>query len=186
MKKRTKQAINALTHHIENLEVVSNTKQGNTWKASVRATFNLYLGKESALSDRLSQLYFTKAIPIPDADVFEKKYDHNYDETAKQDFRDLIQSAIKHIETNGIYKDYSKKNFLSNFNNKEIISGILSCIVLIGGIIFKAGEHYSDSDKKTEISEYKTIIKDFDKLHKTDSIKIDSLHKIVNSKQTIH
>ncbi len=62
MKKRTKQAINALTHHIENLEVVSNTKQGNTWKASVRATFNLYLGKESALSDRLSQLYFTKAI----------------------------------------------------------------------------------------------------------------------------
>ncbi|MTK54406.1 hypothetical protein [Paludibacter sp.] len=182
MKKRTKQAIEVLSRHLEDLKAISNVKQGNTWKASVRATFNLYLGRESALSDRLSQLYFTKAIPIPDADILEKKYDHIYDETAKQDFRDLIQSAIKHIETNGIYKALSKKNFLSSFNNVQLISGLF----VFTSIIFGAGKFYSDISKKEEISEYKTIIKDVDKLHKADSIKIDSLHKIVNSKQITH
>lgn len=40
-----------------------------------------------------------------------------YDNSMKENFKDLIKKAINHIETNGVYKNESKKNFLSSFNN---------------------------------------------------------------------
>ena len=65
----------------------------------------------------------------------------------KENFKDLIQNAIKHIESNGIYKNESIKNFLSGFNNKELIGGIVVGI----GIIFGIGNSIGKLEKEREI-----------------------------------
>jgi hypothetical protein len=182
MKKQTKLAIKVLLSHLHELDAISNTEQGNTWKSAVRDTLNLYIGKDSAISNRLSELFFTREVDKSCPGPTGYYTITIFDETTKQNFQDLIQRAIKHVKTNGIYKGHSTKNFLSNFNNKEVISGLF----ITAGIIFSAGKFYSDINKKSEISEYKATIEETNKLHKVDSLKIDSLHKVLKLKQTIH
>ena len=47
---------------------------------------------------------------------------------------DLILSAIKYIEQNGVYRNPNNKNFLNHFGNAEIISGAVFIILLVFGI----------------------------------------------------
>lgn len=144
---KSKKAIDTLNRQLNELSSITNVKQGNNWKASLKDTLNLYIGPQSSLSQRLDGLYFTrKETYVPDG-VIGIFTDHVYDETKKENFKDLIQNAIKYIQSNGIYKNDSKRNFLGSFNNTEIISGIVVSIGLIYGI----GNYFGKLEKDREI-----------------------------------
>lgn len=144
---KTKKAIDTLNRQLNELPAITNVKQGNNWKASLKDTINLYIGHQSSISQRLDSLYFTrKESYVPDG-VMGIFTNHIYDETKKENFKDLIQNAIKYIQANGIYKNNSNKNFLGSFSNTEIISGI----VVASGLILGIGNYFGKLEKDREI-----------------------------------
>lgn len=144
---KTKKAIDTLNRQLNELSSITNVKQGNNWKASLKDTLNLYVGPQSSISQRLDGLYFTRKETYVPHGVIRIFTNHVYDETKKENFKDLIQNAIKYIQSNGIYKNDSKRNFLGSFNNTEIISGIVVSI----GLIYGVGNYFGKLEKDREI-----------------------------------
>lgn len=144
---KNKKAKIALKQHLTDLSSISNVRDGNNWKASLMDTLNLYIGHESSISKRLDTLYFTRKESIHHSRDLGILTEHIYDENRKEDFRNLIQNAIRYIEANGIHKKDSQKNFLEIFNNAEIISGIVGAILLVLGI----GNYFGKLEKDREV-----------------------------------
>jgi cell division protein FtsB len=144
---KKRKAIDILNRHLTELNTVTTVQQGNTWKASLKDTLDINIGPESSISTRLDDLHFTRKeayIPKGVRGVFDK---HVYDETKKEHFRHLIENAIRHIESNGVYVNHSKSNFLSGFDNAQIIGGI----VVAAGSLFAVGNYLGKFEKEREI-----------------------------------
>jgi len=190
MSSKSKKAIASLNKHLNDIDSVSNVQEGNTWKAALKDTINLYIGENSSISQRLDKLYFTrKETYVPDG-IIGIFTDHVYDESKKQNFKDLILSAIKYIEQNGVYRNPNNKNFLNHFGNAEIISGAVFIILLVFGI----GNYFGKLEKDREIMQTETKIKEAENLTgtlKNENIKlgvtIDSLQlEIKNQKSKLN
>lgn len=144
---KKKKAIEILNRHLTELNSVTTVQQGNTWKASLKDTVDLYVGPDSSISIRLNDLHFTRKesyVPKGVIGVFER---HVYDEANKEHFKHLIENAIRHLESNGIYVNHSKSNFLSGFNTAQIIGGIVVAV----GSIFGIGNYLGKFEKEREI-----------------------------------
>lgn len=153
---KSKAAIKTLNRHLVELDDVTNVLQGNTWKASLKDTINIYIGSDSSISTRLDNLYFTrKDQVVSEAGVFDMNV---YDDSNKDNFRHLISNAIKHIESNGLFKNKLGNNFLSGFNNSQVISGIVAGAIFIFGM----GSYFGKFEKEREIIE---MNKTFDSLN---------------------
>lgn len=146
MNNKTKKAKAVLNKHLESINSVSNVQEGNNWKASLKDTINLYIGENSSISQRLDIIHFTRLEQYTVPGVIGILDKHVYDESQKQNFKNLISNAIIHIESNGIYKNPNKGNLLSSFSNAELISGI----VVAFGIIFGIGNYFGKHDKDRE------------------------------------
>lgn len=187
MSSKSKKAIASLNKHLVNIESVSNVQEGNTWKASLKDTINLYIGDNSSISQRLDELYFTRKETYVPKGVIGVITNHVYDESLKQNFKDLISSAIKHIEQNDIYERHSdKKNLLHHFSNTEVISGTVFIILLVFGI----GNYFGRLDKDREIIQTESKIKEVENQNETLKFEninlnktIDSLHKELKVKK---
>jgi hypothetical protein len=176
---KSKKAIRILNKHMTDLGPITNVLQGNTWKASLKDTLNLYIGSESSISKRLDEIYFTRKESRVSPGIIGIFTENVYDDSQKENFKDLIQSAIKHIESNGVYKNESRKNFLGGFSNTEIISGIVVSI----GIVFGIGNYLGKLEKDRQIIESESKIKDIEKKYQ-DSIKENYILKTQLEKQT--
>ncbi len=178
MLRKSKIAIRNLNQHFVELDNVTNILQGNTWKASLKDTINLYLGAQSSISKRLDELYFTKRVPhVTQGDTVLSTM-NVYDNSMKENFKDLIKKAINHIETNGVYKNESKKNFLSSFNNAQIISAIIMAI----GIIYGIDNYLSRLEKDREIIESDSKRNETEKKYKDCLYENENLKKQIDKK----
>lgn len=146
---KSKKAIKKLNDSKISLENVQSVQQGNNWKATLRASLLLYLGKNSPILTRLDNLYFTKKVQTSVKNYLGVVTENIYDPTLKDNFLDLINSAITHIETHGIYKNPDKRNFLAEFNNVQIVSGAF----IIAGVVFAGGIMKGKFDSDREIIE---------------------------------
>lgn len=183
MNSKSKKAIASLNKHLFDIASVSNVQEGNTWKAALKDTINLYIGDNSSISQRLDNLYFTRKETYVPKGVIGAFTNHVYDESLKQNFKDLISSAIKHIEQNGVYENPDKKNFLNHFGNTEVISGAAFVILLVFGI----GNYFGRLEKDREIIQIESKIKAVENLNENLKLennnlnrKIDSLHNELN------
>lgn len=191
---KSKKAIASLNRHLLELDTVTNVLQGNTWKASLKDTLNIFIGPDSSISTRLDKLYFTRREEVvSEVGVFGLNV---YDDSNKENFRHLIQNAIKHIESNGVYKNKFGNNFLSELSNSQIISGLAGVAVFI----FGAGNYFGKFEKEREIIE---MNKTFDSLNlrikelkETESLELKNLrvenkniweiyHKILNENEKL-
>ena len=104
MSMKSKKAIKVLRNYLKKLNSIKNVQEGNNWKASIKDILEQYGGPNSSITNRLDDLHFTRK----ESKVFEHSIgysiDHIYDESKKENFRDLIENAISVIESNGIYK----------------------------------------------------------------------------------
>lgn len=142
-------ALETLNQYLTELDQVTNVQQGNTWKATLRDSLSIYIGPDSAILTRLDNLFFTtKESYVPESrnvvGIFTR---HVYQESNKDAFKDLIRSAIRHIESNGLYFNPAKSNFLHAFNNAQIIGGIVVAV----GTIFGVGNYLGKFEKEREI-----------------------------------
>jgi hypothetical protein len=167
---KSKKAIATLNKHLGDLDSISNIQEGNTWKAALKDTINLYIGDNSSISQRLDKIYFTKQIHSTVSNVIGIFTDHVYDDTLKQNFKDLISSAIKHIDSNGVYKSHDKKNILHHFGNAEVISGAAFVVILVYGI----GNYFGKLEKDREIMQTETKIKNAETY--TGNLKLENDH----------
>lgn len=141
-------AIKTLNQHLLDLENVANVQQGNTWKASLRDLLGIYVGPDSAILNRLDNLYFTrKESYVPDGNIIGIFYRHIYEDSKKESFRHLIRNAISHVESNGLHVNRISSNFLSGFNNAQIIGAI----VVAAGTIYGIGNYLGKFEKEREI-----------------------------------
>lgn len=106
-KKDSQNAIEVLKSKSLEIDKITNVQQGNTWKASLLATLISYIGNDSAIITRLESLYFTKRVSSNSQDVISST--NVYDESRKDNFKNLIESAINHIKTHGILKNELKE-----------------------------------------------------------------------------
>ncbi|MFN9112752.1 MAG: hypothetical protein ACK5XN_22025 [Bacteroidota bacterium] len=169
MIRKSKKAIASLNKHLSDIDSVRNVQEGDTWKAALKDTINLYIGEKSSISQRLDKLFFTRKetyVPQGVIGIFDK---HVYDESKKQNFKDLILSAIRYIELNGIYRNPNNKNFLNHFGNAEIISGTVFVTLLVFGI----GNYFGKLEKDREIMQIETKNKDAESLN--ESLKSENL-----------
>lgn len=191
---KSKKAIETLNRQLSELDSISNVRQGNNWKASLKDTLDLYIGPDSSLSTRLDGLYFTRKESYVPEGVIGVFTNHVYDESLKENFKDLINNAIKHIQSNGIFKDSARKNFLGQFGNTEIISGL----VVAAGIIYGIGNYFGKLEKDREVfqseklkekmesqiqnlqSEKNLMIKEYDDFRLKSTKTIDSLQNEIN------
>ena len=89
---KSKKAIDAFKKHLADLNTISNVRDGNNWKASLKDTLNLYVGVESSISKRLDGLYFTRKESEYHGRDIGLVTEHIYEENKKDNFRDLIQN----------------------------------------------------------------------------------------------
>jgi cell division protein FtsB len=174
---KSKKAIAALNKHLGDIDSISNVQEGNTWKASLKDTINLYIGNNSSISQRLEKLYFTKKVQSTAPGIIGIFTDHVYDQSLKQNFKDLISSAIKHIESNGIYKSPNKKNFLHHFGNTEVISGAAFVVLLIYGI----GNYFGKLEKDREIIQTESKIKEAESKNEKLMLENNQLRQAIDS-----
>ena len=156
---KSKKAIANLRRLLTELDAITNVLNGNTWKASLKDTLNLNIGPESSLSKRLDDIYFSTKISRTDPSEYGMIPVYEFDISKKDNFKDLIQNAIKHIESNGIYMNESRKNFLNGFNDTHLISGIVVGI----GIILGIGNYFGKFEKEREIIECDAKNKEIEK-----------------------
>lgn len=159
MNSKSKKAITSLNKHSEVLDAITNVQEGNTWKASLKDTVNLYIGNDSSISQRLDKLYFTKKEHSTVDGFIGVFTDNVYEESKKQNFKNLIAAAITHIELNGVCKNPNKSNLLQSFGNTEIISGAAFIILLSFGI----GHYFGKKDNDKESLRIEQRLKDFEK-----------------------
>jgi hypothetical protein len=181
---KKKEAIKVLSSLLTEIDSIADVKQGNNWKSKLKDTLNLYVGEISAISKRLDHLYFTRKETRAHTNAIGLYDVHIYDDTLKEDFRNLIRNAINYVQSNGVYKNPDKKNFLHSFDNAEIISGTVFVILLVFGI----GNYFGKLEKDREIMQTETIIKDVEKENEALNIEKnhlkltnDSLQKVVTT-----
>ena len=144
-------AIKVLNESKQQLNSIQNVQQANTWKASLKASLIIYLGQSSAIVSRLESLHFTKKVALSNKTYLGTGSENIYDDSKKENFRNLIDNSIQYINSHGLFKDQTKKNWLSNFNNVELNSGL----IVVAGIIFTIGNYKGNLDKEREITEIK-------------------------------
>ncbi len=144
---KSQKAIQALKTKSLELNEIRNVQQGNTWKASLKDSLVSYLGNNTSIINRLEDLYFTKRVSSNSPNVISST--NVYDDSKKENFKNLIDNAISHIETHGILEVKTKGNFLISFNNVELISGLFVVATLIFGI----GRFVGGIEKEREIIE---------------------------------
>jgi hypothetical protein len=159
MSNKSKKAIKILNQHLTKLATITNVQNGNTWKASLKDTLKLYIGPESSILKRLTDIYFTRKVDKIDPRTIGLSYENVYDEAQKESFRDLILNAILHIESNGIYKSRAGVNIMNGFSNTELISGI----VVGAGIVLGIGNYLGKLEKDREIIQFEVKIKEAEK-----------------------
>ncbi|WP_179318022.1 hypothetical protein [Winogradskyella undariae] len=144
---KIKKAIDFLKTKSLELDKIKNVQQGNTWKASLQASLTSYLGTDSVIISRLENLYFTKRISSNNSNVISSR--NVYDENKKDNFKNLIESAISHIETHGILENKKKGNMFESFNNAQLIGGLF----VAGTLVFGIGNFVGKIEKDREIVE---------------------------------
>ena len=156
---KKKESIKVLNGLLTEIDTIIDVKQGNNWKSKLKDTLNLYVGENSAISKRLDDLYFTRK----ETRVHERAiglYEvHIYDENLKEDFRNLIRNAVDYVQSNGVYKNPDKKNFLYSFGNAEIISGAAFIILLFFGI----GNYFGKLEKDRDVMQTEMKILEIEK-----------------------
>lgn len=184
---KKKEAIKVLSSLLTEIDSIADVKQGNNWKSKLKDTLNLYIGESSAISKRLDDLYFTRKEARAYTNAIGLYDVHIYDDSLKDDFRNLIRNAINYVQSNGVYKNPDKKNFLHSFGNAEIISGTAFVILLVFGI----GNYFGKLEKDREIMQTETKIKDVEKVNEALNIEKnhlkqtnDSLQKVVTNLTT--
>jgi hypothetical protein len=178
---KSKKAINKLRESKTKLNNITNVQEGNNWKASLKASFILYLGKDSAILGRLENLYFTRKVETNIKNYLGTATKNVYDDNKKENFRNLIDNVIEHIESHGLYKNATKKNnLLSEFNNATLIGGLFA----VAALIFTAGTLKGKFDADREIienniqkTETNNQLKQTLKINKKLRIENDSLKK---------
>jgi hypothetical protein len=155
---KASKANKTLQQKITELNLIVDVRQGNNWKASLKDSIELHIGKDSSISKRLDELHFTrretKVVPGV-IGIFEE---HIFDASKKADFKHLIESAINNIKSNGLFKPLTKNNFLGGFNNTEIISGIVGAILIVYGI----GNYFGKLEMEREIIQSESKLKKYD------------------------
>jgi hypothetical protein len=178
---KNKEAIKVLSILLTEIDSIADVKQGNNWKSKLKDTLNLYVGESSAISKRLDHLYFTRKETRAHTNAIGLYDVHIYDDTLKEDFRNLIRNAINYVQSNGVYKNPDKKNFLHSFDNAEIISGTVFVILLVFGI----GNYFGKLEKDREIMQTETIIKDVEKENEALNIENNHLKQTNDSLQKV-
>jgi hypothetical protein len=178
---KKKEAIKVLSSLLTEIDSIADVKQGNNWKSKLKDTLNLYIGESSAISKRLDDLYFTRKETRAYTNAIGLYDVHIYDNSLKEDFRNLIRNAINYIQSNGVYKNPDKKNFLHSFGNAEIISGTTFVILLIFGI----GNYFGKLEKDREIMQTETKIKDVEKENEALNIEKNQLKQTNDSLQKV-
>ena len=161
MSNESQKAISVLKAKSLELNKVHNVQQGNTWKASLLATLVSYLGNDSAIITRLNGLHFTKRVSNNYPGMISST--NVYDETKKDNFRDLISSAVTYIETHGIKKTEIKGNMLKGFNNTQLIGGFFAASTLVFGIGNFVGKIEKDREIIETNSKFQTISEKYQK-----------------------
>lgn len=178
---KKKEAIKVLNSLLTEIDSIADVKQGNNWKSKLKDTLNLYVGESSAISKRLDNLYFTRKETRAYTNAIGLYDVHIYDDTLKEDFRNLIRNAINYVQSNGVYKNPDKKNFLHSFGNAEIISGTVFAILLVFGI----GNYFGKLEKDREIMQTETKIKDVEKENEALNIEKNHLKQTNDSLQKV-
>jgi hypothetical protein len=178
---KKKEAINVLSNLLTEIDSIADVKQGNNWKSKLKDTLNLYVGESSAISKRLDDLCFTRKETRAYTNAIGLYEVHIYDDTLKEDFRNLIRNAINYVQSNGIYKNPDKKNFLHSFGNAEIISGTAFVILLVFGI----GNYFGKLEKDREIMQTETKIKDIENENRALNIEKNNLKQTNDSLQNV-
>jgi hypothetical protein len=178
---KKKEAIKVLSSLLTEIDSIADVKQGNNWKSKLKDTLNLYVGENSAISKRLDDLYFTRKETRAYTNAIGLYDVHIYDDTLKEDFRNLIRNAINYVQSNGVYKNPDKKNFLHSFGNAEIISGTAFVILLVFGI----GNYFGKLEKDREIMQTETKIKDVEKENEALNIEKNHLKQTNDSLQKV-
>ena len=170
MLNKSNKAIKTLQEKITELNLIADVRQGNNWKASLKDSIEIYVGKDSAISKRLDELHFTRRETKIVTGVIGFFEEHIFDASKKEDFEHLIENTINHIKSNGLFKPLTKNNFLGGFNNTEIVSGIVGAILIIYGI----GHYFGNLEMEREIIQFES------KLKKSDEKNISYEKEIVN------
>ena len=144
---KAKKAIEFLKAKSSELNKIKNVQQGNTWKASLQASLTSYLGTDSVIISRLKNLYFTKRVSDNSSNVISST--NVYDENKKDNFKNLIETAISHIETHGILENERKGNMFAGFNNVQLIGGLF----VAGTLVYGIGNFVGKIEKDREIVE---------------------------------
>lgn len=172
---KKKEAILVLNQLLTEIDIIVDVKQGNNWKSKLKDTLNLYIGENSAISKRLDELYFTRKETRAYTNAIGLYDVHIYDESKKEDFRNLIRNAIDFVQSNGVYKNPNKNNFLSGFNNTEMIGGIVVAV----GLIFGIGNYFGKLEKDREIIETEARMKDVESQNEKLKIENTNLNGII-------
>ena len=178
---KKKEAIKVLSNLLTEIDSIADVKQGNNWKSKLKDTLNLYIGESSAISKRLDDLYFTRKETRAYTNAIGLYDVHIYDDTLKEDFRNLISNAINYVQSNGVYKNPDKKNFLHSFGNAEIISGTAFVILLVFGI----GNYFGKLEKYREIMQTESKIKEVEKENEALNIEKNHLKQTNDSLQKV-
>lgn len=136
-KNKVNKAIEALEKHLAKLDSITDTSNGNTWKAALIDTFEKYLGSDSALLLRLRNLYFSRKDYNQSgfwqnsrtAELVPVGVSYIFDESKKKGFEDLIKEAISYIKQNGVYSQHN--NALGRYSNTQLISGSIFALSLV-------------------------------------------------------
>ena len=144
---KSQKAIETLKAKSLQLNEIQNVQQGNTWKAALKDSLISYLGNDSAIINRLEDLHFTKRVSSNSPNVISST--NVYDDSKKENFKNLISNAISQIETHGIFKNKTKGNILNSFNNAQLIGGLFVAATLIFGV----GKFFGNLEKEREITE---------------------------------
>lgn len=178
---KSKKAIQHLKEQKVKLDDIKNVLQGNTWKASLKASLIIYLGKDSTLISRLDNLSFTKKKSASTDYMGGTKTMNIYDDTQKNNFKDLLNNSIEYIQSHGLYKNPIKNNILTHFNTTQIISGSF----IMAGIIFSAGKYKGKLDYERQIDRieneklvFENKYNDTNKANQKLKIENDSLKKL--------
>ncbi|MFN7100859.1 MAG: hypothetical protein ACK4M4_10845, partial [Flavobacterium sp.] len=176
---KSEKAIKALRIKCSELSEIKNVQQGNTWKASLKDSLISYLGNDSAIITRLEDLYFTKKTVSDSPDVISLV--NVYDESKKENFKNLIDNSISHIQTHGVFEVKTSGNFLKDFNNTQLISGLFVAVTLIFGI----GRFVGGIEKEREIIEVKNEIESTKTKLQKETENNENLKKEINLLKTL-
>lgn len=185
MTNKKKEAIKILKGLLTEIDTIKDVKAGNNWKSKLKDTLKLYVGENSAICQRLDVLYFTRKETKIFKDAIGIYDEYIYDDNKKQDFKNLINNAIDYINSNGVFKNPNKGNFISSFSNTEIIGGVVFAL----GLSYGVGNFFGKLEVNKETIQLETKIKETERYNEALKLEMrnlqDSITKIQNKKKEI-